>query len=287
MPYYVFAWIALLFFGFETIVSKLTSRYAVNNPWLFNFLWRLSIAVIIGLVAMVNSASLPSNWTNIALAALFTSVFTVCYVYTLYRVDVSVFSPLYNFRTAFSALFAALLIGEILTPWQYILVVIIFAAGLFVSIDEQLNIKSFFQSPILVFLLGLVALALSSIYIKSAIAEDGYWTATGWIYLLVPIFLLVTLPKFKQSLVAVKAKQASSIFLASLCMAIGLLAANRAYQSNVAISTAIMSIPISMIFAFLLSLIAPRLLEKHSLKVYAIRFGAAAIMIISALQLSH
>ena len=55
---------------------------------------------------------------------------------------------------------------------------------------------------------------------------------------------------------------------------------------NVGITSLIMSIPFSMIFAFLFSVFAPKLLEKHTKQVYAIRFTAAIVMIIAALQLS-
>jgi hypothetical protein len=72
----------------------------------------------------------------------------------------------------------------------------------------------------------------------------------------------------------------------SLALLIGILTSNKSYTDNVTISSAIISLPMSMIMAFLFSIFAPNLLEKHTLKVYAIRFTAAAIMIISALKLS-
>jgi hypothetical protein len=40
-----------------------------------------------------------------------------------------------------------------------------------------------------------------------------------------------------------------------------------------------------MAIAFLFSVFAPQLLEKHTLKVYAVRFISAAIMIVAASQL--
>lgn len=73
--------------------------------------------------------------------------------------------------------------------------------------------------------------------------------------------------------------------LLSLLGFLGGLSANKAYQENVTISTAIISLPGSMILAFVLSRIKPKLLEHHTLKVYTIRFLAAAVMFYSALQL--
>ncbi len=64
------------------------------------------------------------------------------------------------------------------------------------------------------------------------------------------------------------------------------LAANKAFEQNIALSSAIISLPVSMVLAFLFSVFAPNLLEKHTLKIYAIRFSAAAVMFLAALRLS-
>jgi len=44
--------------------------------------------------------------------------------------------------------------------------------------------------------------------------------------------------------------------------------------------------PFSMIFAFMFSVFAPKLLEKHTLKIYVIRFSSVAVMIWAAIQLT-
>ena len=100
------------------------------------------------------------------------------------------------------------------------------------------------------------------------------------------IMLLTTFPLFKKDIKKLNVKQLLSVFAMSVMMAIGIFTENRAYQENVTITSIITALPISMILAFMLSFIAPKLLEKHTFKVYAIRFTAAAIMIISALKLT-
>ena len=42
-----------------------------------------------------------------------------------------------------------------------------------------------------------------------------------------------------------------------------------------------------MVIAFAFSTFAPQLLEKHTVRIYAIRFTAAAIMIVAAIELSY
>ena len=73
----------------------------------------------------------------------------------------------------------------------------------------------------------------------------------------------------------------------SLALAFGTLAANKAYAVNVSISSVITALPISMIMVFVLSIFAPKLLEKHPVKVYAVRFAAAAVMFLASLGLSR
>ena len=60
-----------------------------------------------------------------------------------------------------------------------------------------------------------------------------------------------------------------------------------ALRQNISISMTIISLPVSMLFAILFSVFAPKLLEKHTMKVYAIRLIAAGIMVAAALGLSR
>ncbi len=68
---------------------------------------------------------------------------------------------------------------------------------------------------------------------------------------------------------------------------LGTIAVNKAYQTNISITSVIISVPLSMIAAYVLSIFAPRLLEKHTQKVYLVRFAAAALMIVGAIQLTR
>ena len=171
-------------------------------------------------------------------------------------------------------------------PFQYILVGVIFLCGLFVSVDEKYSIRSFFRWPIAIALLCTLSYTLMGIFINKSIAENGYWVVTLWMAILAQIFLLITFPFFRKDIKKIKFKQIAAVFAMSLVLALGVLGENRAYQDNVVVTSIITSLPISMILAFILSLIYPTLLEKHTIKVYAIRFTAAAIMILAALKLS-
>lgn len=286
MPYIVFAWLALFFFGFETIATKLSTKYAVRNPWLLNFLWEFVILILMIPFALANGVGIPREWGDIILAAILGAFVGIAYILALSKMDVSVVSPLFNLRTVFTVILGALFLGEILTPYQYFLIAVIFIFGILVSLDEKFSLKSFFQKPVALAMGLMLGLSLSSIYIRKSIAASDYWTATLWIQILMQVFLLPTAAFFMKDLRKLTKKQISATGILGVISTAGVLFSNRAYRDNVSVSTVIISLPFSMVLAFLFSIFAPKLLEKHTLKIYTIRFAAAAVMFIAALKLS-
>lgn len=285
-PFYVFAWIASITFGLEAIIGKFTSKYSISNPWLFNFLWSLGILVFTIPFALWNNVEIPSHWKNLLLASIFSALAGVLYILLLYKLDVSVLAPLFNFRTVFAVVLSIFFLREILTTNQYILIGVIFISGMFLTIDEKFTLRSFFRPVIALAMAEMVILAVMAVFINKSVAENGYWETTLWSNILIQLLLLFTFPFFKRDINRISVRQIGPSILMAAAGVIGVLAANKAYAANVSISTAIVSIPFSMIMAFLFSVFAPKLLEKHTLKVYAIRFIATAIIIIAALKLS-
>lgn len=286
MPFYVYAWIATIFFGLVAIIGKLTSKYAIANVWLFNFLWNFFSLTITVSLALINGVGLPTAWNNIIFASVFYSLFGIFYIMGLSKLDVSVFTPLFNFRTAISAILGVTLLGEKLTSIQTILVGVIFLAGMFVSIDEKFTLRSFFQKYIAIAILSTIFYSFNNIFVNKSIAQNGYWEANLWIASVTQLILLATYPFFVKDLYRITIKSIGSTFAMSIALALGTLAANKAYAENVSISSLITALPMSMIMAFILSIFVPKLLEKHTLKVYAVRFTAVAIMIAAALKLT-
>ena len=286
MPFYVYAWIASICFGTIAIIAKLTSKYAISNAWLFNFLWAFFVLVFTLPIAMVNQIGRITEWQNLLIAGILSGLVYVFYILALYRLEVSVLTPLFNFRTVFSVLFGAYLLNESITVEKFILIGLIIIGGLFVSADEKLKLRSFFQKSIGIALLLMVILSLMGVFVKKAMANNGYWEVTLWINSISLIVLTPTIPFFRKEIHTLSIKQLGIVILIAIMGTLGTLASNRAYAENVGISSAIISLPISMLLAFLLSLFAPKLLEKHTLKIYTIRFTAAVVMIFAALKLS-
>ncbi len=286
MSYILFAWTASFLLGIEAVLGKLTSKHSISNPWLFSFLWNLIILIFTFVIALANHVGMPTAWGDLAMAALFYALSGIFYPLAMYALDVSVLSPMWNFRTVFSVILGGIMLGQILTQQQYVLIGVIFVAGLFVSLDEHFKLRSFFRLPILIAMIEMVIVALMGIYYNKAIAQNGFWTTSLWVAFLAQIMLYVIIPKFWKDLKKVSIQQVGALSAMSVVGTFGQLAANAAYTGNVGIAATIISLPFSMMIAFLFAVFAPKLLEKHTMKVYAIRFAAAAVMFIAAIKLT-
>lgn len=152
--------------------------------------------------------------------------------------------------------------------------------------DEKFSFRSFLKRDVNFALLFMTILSLYNIFTKKTIIDLGYWNATIWIALLTTLFTLpshfLVLKEYK----TVNLKKIAVLILIGIIGIIGYLASNKAFEQSVGLSSVIISLPFSMVMAFVFSLFAPRLLEKHTFKVYLIRFTAAAIMFYCALKIS-
>lgn len=281
-----FAWVASIIYGVNTAIGKLTMRHAIANPWQFNFFWQLFILAGTLPVALAYDVGMPTHWESVLVAGLLSSLVGTLYILALKQLDVSIVGPLYNFRAVFAALLGAVFLNEVLIGSQYMLIVIIFASGIFLNIDEHLKLRAFFRKHSMFGILAVFVSAIFGFAIKSSIAQNGFWETSLWMPIVSQLLLLGTLPLFYKDLFATTPIKYSGAAVVGLLSAFGDLAANKAFGVNVTVASAIISIPFSMIIAFLFSTFAPRLLERHTNGIYAIRFVAAAVMIIAAIKLS-
>ncbi len=281
-----FAWVASVIYGFNTIIGKLTSKHVFQNPWLVNFVWQLFILIGIVPIALYYGVGMPVAWGSIIVAGIFSFLTGTLYILALYQLDVSIISPLYNFRAVFTALLGAAFLNEVLGGSQYMLVAIIFIGGILLNVDERLKLKAFFRKQVMIGLLAVLASALYGFTIKNAVAANGFWETSLWVVIVTQVILLGTIPLFYKDVRSTPIRSYAPVVLMGFLNSIGDLAANKAFASNVTIASAIISLPFSMLIAYLFSILAPTLLEKHTHKVYAIRFIAAAVMIWAAIKLS-
>lgn len=285
MNFYGFAWIACVCYAAETLIGKVITKRAISNPWLFNFIFTAFVALITIPIALWNGAGWPAHWSMVVLGSICYAAAFTCFIQALNYLDVSVLTPMYNIRAALAVLLGAVFLGELLLPYQYGLIAAILVFGVVVTLDERLSVKSFFTKGIAFALADMLALALWGLFVKKSVAQIGYWDTNLWIVILGQIWLLITTPLFWKDVPKVKAAQYGGALVVAVAAAAGDLAANKAYAQNVSISATIISVPLSLIIAIAASFFAPKLLEKHTLKVYAIRLAAAAVMLLAALKL--
>lgn len=287
MSYYVYAWVGAIASGLIVVTAKLTSKHSVSNPWLFNLLLVLVTLLFTIPLALIYKAGMPVSWTPIILAAIFSTLFYIAWIFSTYALDVSTLTPLFNLRGIFAVLIGSLFLNESFSQNQLIYVAIILVAGVFVSLDEKLNLRSFFNRSIGVAILAMLFLTIYNSFIKVSLATNSLWTNNIWIAILNALFLIPTIPLFRKELHKLNLSHILPIGVMGIFSTVTEFSANVAYGVNVGITSLIMNTPISMILAFLLSIFAPKLLEKHSLKIYAIRFAATAVMIYSTMQLTR
>jgi len=286
MPYYVFAWIATSANALGGVIGKLSTKHQISNPWLFNFVWSLLITVFTLPFALAAHPSWPTHWGPLWLMGFFSMAAGLLFVFMLYAIDVSIIGPMFSLRTAVSVILGVLLFHERLFGSQLVLILLILVGGVVITVDERFSVKSFFNRSIA---LALITITCSSIYgatVKYAMQFESYWSVTMWGNILAQVLLLPTIWFFRMDIRKIKWHQWSGVVGHSIFSTIGSAAQNAAYAVNIGISTAIMAVPLSMIFAIVFSVFAPKLLEKHTPKVYAIRLAGAIVMILAAIRLS-
>ena len=282
----LFAWLASAIYGTYAITAKLIGKYQLKNSYQFSFFMTLFSGIVMSIISYVNGGRIATNWSFILLAAAFLALGNALYLTALKVLDVSVMSPLFNIRVAITVLLGVLFLGESLSTKAVYLIALIFIAGFFATMDEKFSFKTFFTQNIGLGLLFMLALSIQSLFVNRAISQTDYWTATLWMGLLAIVFSFIFLySRFKDDITKSKPKDYVGVGVLAIIGSIGDLAAYKAFEGNVGLSSVIISLPISMLLAFVLSVWKPSLMERHPLKVYLVRFIAAVVMIWGAIQL--
>jgi drug/metabolite transporter (DMT)-like permease len=282
----LYAWIASISSAISPIVIKASSKSIIKNPWLFNILWVATGIPMVAIYAIVRGAGIPQDWSAILFLSAAYAVFYILYTFSLFRVDVSVIGPLFSLRTVFAVLLGVILLGEAFTPLQFALILIIVGASPFSAYSEKFKLRAFLEKPVLIAVAAMFVLALVGYFTNRSSHINGNATTLLWMDLFSLIFLLPTLKFAGLSKESVTRHKLVPFFFLGLTGFGYTVAANEAYSRNLALSSAIVSLPLSMILAVVLSKRFGLPLEKHSNKVYVIRFSAAAIMVTSAITLS-
>jgi len=209
------------------------------------------------------------------------------YIRALTAVDVSILGPFYNLRTPIIVIFGAIFFKDVLSSTQTLLMALMVIAGIVVGFDEHFSLKSLFRPAMIKAWTAIIMSAFFSLAVKNASIHNTFWDISFWSNLITLLVTVVSWPLFSKSIQTTDVRKYSGIAYSTIFSTAGLLTSFKALEGNIGISVAIITLPVSMILAIILSVIAPKLLEKHSWKVYTIRIIAATVMFGSALLLSR
>lgn len=287
MSYILFAWLTTLTYGLGAVVGKISTKHHIANPWLYNFLFFVLTAACIVPFAIAGGIGWPQDWHSMLWLSVANAVSGTVFVLAFYAIDLSILSPLSNLRTPLMALSGVLFLGESLSVLQWVLIGIIFIAGGFINLDERMNIRSVLNKKIALGLLWILCSVWFNSMIKYASVKNGFWEVSLWSTVIATVLVLPTLPLLYRDLIRTRVSRYSGLTLSTMLFTAGLVFSVKALGENVSISMAIISLPLSMVITMALSVFAPKVLEKHTMKVYAVRFVCAVVMFAAALGLSR
>ena len=287
MSYILYAWLTSFTYGLGSVVGKIATKHQITNPWQYNFVWAVLTVVSIVPFAIFGGVELPQDWGSMLWLSLANAISGLLFILAFFAVDLSVLSPLAMLRTPLLALIGALFFGEKLTMVQWVLIGIVFAAGILVNLDEKFSIKSVLNKNILLAFAWILSSVWFNSMIKYASKTNGFWEVSLWPAVFAIVLFLPTLPLFYKDLIRTKPVQNIGIATTTILYAVGLLLSIKAFGENIGISIAIISLPLAMLMTMVIAMFAPHLLEKHTRKVYAIRLIAASVMFAAALGLSR
>lgn len=282
----LYAWIASLASTAIPLITKATSKTLVKNSWLFNILWVAFSIPFLLILALMKGGGIPTNWIYLLLLSGCYSLYYICITLAVYKLDVTVVSPLFSLRAVFAVLLGIIFLHERISPLGLMLITLIIAATPLSAYNEKLRLKSFLHKHVFVAIFAMLMLALVGFFSHTSVAINGYATTLLWQGPLALIFLLPTL-KFIDFKHETFTRKSFTPFIAlGISGFIYTITATTAYAHNLAISSIIVSLPLSMIFAYLLSKVNSHFFEKQSNKVYIIRFSGAFIMVGAGIWLS-
>ena len=282
----LFAWIAAIASGIAPLVIKASSKNLIKSPWLFNILWISFRMPLVIILAIFKDGGLPKNILPIIILALCYACYYMLFTYAQYKIDVTTMSPLFTFRSIFATILGVVFLAEKITLTSFILMLIIIAFSPFASYSEKLKLKAFLSKNVAVAILAMLLLALVGYFTKVSISINGYGTTLLWQDPLILIFLLPTILLTSKDDRQVPKDRLYPFIILGIAGFVYLAASSAAYAKNLTLSSIIISLPLSMVFAYLLSRKFKNFLEEHSKKVYLIRFSAAAVMVTCAIWLS-
>lgn len=288
-PYIIFSFIAAISFALAGVFNKFVSKHEIDNKdsmmtyfMLASFLFSFILFPFVSKSILSLSAFQPLIVSTITFLIGYYLFFTA-----IFQIDVSVFASLFQLQAACVALLAFLFLGERFPLQNYLWILLIILGAVMVSLDERMNVKSFFTRGVLLIIVMQFFHAVSNLFVGFTLKEITFLQVLFWENLvigalLIP-FVLVAKPRLSYPL-----KSILTLSIATFIGSVGAVFLFRAFQENLTISSsiALMSSPIVLGITILASQFRPELLEHHSLKVYLVRGIGVLLILFGAMRIS-
>ena len=272
--------------GWQPLIVKATSKSLVKDPWAFNVFWVGFGAVPAVLLGLFLGGGFPQSWYLAAALGFCHACFFILYTYAIFRIDVSTMAPLFSFRTIFAVIIGVVVLDETISSIEFGLLFVIVLISPLAAYDPQLKLKAFFTRPVLIAIVAMLSLAGAGYYTNRSSEINGYATTLIWQDVFTLAFLLPTLALAKRSEIKLSLKKALPFVLLGVGSFLYTVSATEAYRRNLALSSVIISLPISMVLVIVMSRKYPKLLEDHPARVYFVRVAAAVIMVSASIVLT-
>ncbi|MFZ1812337.1 MAG: EamA family transporter [Candidatus Saccharimonadales bacterium] len=281
-----YAWLASIASGLEPLGLKASTKSLIRNPWLFNILWLAGLLPFTIPFALYTGGGMPHDWVPLVGIAVCSAVFYALYTITLYKVDLSTIAPLFSLRTIFALLIGVYILHETISPLGWLLITVILIASPFAAYDEVFKFRAFRNRYLVLAVVVMTALAGIGYFVHLSYAVNGFATTLLWqdalaLLLLLPALLYKSVRREK-----ITPKKLLPFVLLGVIGLVYNTSTILAYGHNLAISSVIISLPLSMYFVWFASRRYSRLLEPHPPRVNRIRFTAATVMVACAIWLS-
>jgi len=287
--YIVLSLFAAVGFTLSNLITKFTSKHAIENSWVLLLYSYLSVLPFIIFLPLFKPISFPSGpvWVFIVLFAVIHVVGKAFFAKAVYRLDASTFAPFFQLQSAFIAVLAYLFLAEQFPPIQYLFITLILLGAILVSLDERMHIKTFLSLATALILTQQFLHAVANMFAGFAVKGIDSFSFTFWAALTTCVVVLPMIPALG-SKAKITGRQLKPLLLSSFCSTAAIIALFTAYQTNVTVSSALalLTAPIVLVLTFIASAFWPELLEHHKPQIYLIRAIGVAIILFGAYQLS-
>lgn len=294
MSWIVFTILAALTWAIVNIIDKY-----VLTKWIRKPITPVIIFCIIGLVAsflvyLFHGFS-ELSFPNIALSFIagnFYILTVIFYFKTVKTEEISRVVPLFYLTPLFVLIFAAIFLGEFLTPVKYLGIFLVIVGAIFISSKNFIKIS--FGKAFLFMVLASLFASLNAVITKYLLNFADFWTIfsytrIGTIFALIPIFyfnffdLLSTVRKHGKKVVAMISLNESlniiAVLLITIATAVGPVTLVNALSSLQPFFV--------LLFAIILSIFYPRILkEEFNKSTVLLKLIAIALMFSGAILIT-